>query len=218
MNQAGDKKFILRLSKYKRVLQQFKALGMERVFSNNLGDAIDVTPTTVRKDFAELNIPGSKRGGYVIDEVLKRVNELLEQDKPKKLIVVGCGKIGTALLMYKGFEQDGLMAVAGFDIDPKKIDPNATIPIFPLEELKTFVKKNNIKVGIISVPAESASRVLDLMIEAGIRGVLNFAPVELKYTKRFIAKNDHTAGCIIHNMHISPELINLFFLVKKQEE
>lgn len=72
MNQAGDKKFILRLSKYKRVLQQFKALGMERVFSNNLGDAIDVTPTTVRKDFAELNIPGSKRGGYVIDEVLDR--------------------------------------------------------------------------------------------------------------------------------------------------
>lgn len=211
-----NKELIIRLSKYKRLLHKFKALGLERVFSNNLGDAIGVTPALVRKDFSMLELPGNKRGGYNIDEILERLNRQLGLDKEKTVIVVGCGKIGTALLEYRGFINEGINVVAGFDIAPKKVDTERDIPVYEMESLPRFVKQNDIQVGIIAVPDTAASEVLEQMVDAGIRGILNFAPVDLKCPKK-CPNDDCPAKCIVHNINIGPEIENLFYILHINE-
>jgi redox-sensing transcriptional repressor len=207
-----NKDFILRLTKYKRLLYKLKALGFERVFSNNLGDAIGVTPALVRKDFSTLNLPGNKRGGYHIDTLIEKLDKLLGRDRPQHVVVVGCGRIGTALMEYSGFNTDGITIVAGFDIAPESVGKTGGVPVHHIDELESFSKEHEIKVGIITVPDAEASRILDKMIDAGIRGILNFAPVELKCTR-----TNCPHGVKIHNVNIALELEHLFYQVNSEE-
>ncbi|MFP4490867.1 MAG: redox-sensing transcriptional repressor Rex [Spirochaetaceae bacterium] len=207
-----NKDFILRLTKYKRLLYKLKALGFERVFSNNLGDAIGVTPALVRKDFSNLSLSGNKRGGYHIDTLIEKLDKLLGRDRPQHVVVVGCGRIGTALMEYSGFNTDGITIVAGFDSDPENVKHSAGVPIYPLDKLEEFVAEHDVKVGVIAVPDTEASKVLDRMINAGIRGVLNFAPVELKCTR-----TDCPNSTTIHNVNIALELEHLFYQVNSEE-
>ncbi len=207
-----NKDFILRLTKYKRLLYKLKALGFERVFSNNLGDAIGVTPALVRKDFSTLNLPGNKRGGYNIDTLIEKLDKILGRDRPQHVIVVGCGRIGTALMEYSGFNTDGIEIVAGFDSHPENVHNTSGVPIYGMDKLEEYVEEHDIKVGVIAVPDTEASKVLDRLIEAGIRGVLNFAPVELKCTR-----TDCPGSTTIHNVNIALELEHLFYQVNSQE-
>ncbi len=206
-----NKDLVLRLAKYRRLLHKLKTLGLERVFSNNLGDAIGVTPALVRKDFSTIKLSGNKRGGYNIDTVITFLDELLGQKRAKEVILVGCGKIGTALLQYKEFARDGIRIIAGFDADPSKVQTTSSVPILDVRELAEFTKSHPVGVGIIAVPDTAASQVLDRMIEAGITGILNFAPVELKNIRRS-DKNGQPVRCTIQNVNIALEIENLFFL------
>jgi len=206
-----NKELIVRLSKYKRLLHKLKALGLERVFSNNLGDAIGVAPALVRKDFSVLSLPGNKRGGYEIDGLIDQLDRILGKDKPQEVIIVGCGRIGTALMRYDEFTTEGIRVVAGFDIHPEKVVDSQDVPIYNITELDHFVKQNEIQVGIITVPDTAAATVLDLMIDAGIKGILNFASIELKRTKR--EEDLNSKGCLIHNVNIGLELEQLFYQI-----
>ncbi len=200
---------IIRLSKYKRLLHKLKALGLERVFSNNLGDGIGVSPSLVRKDFSALNLPGNKRGGYDINLLIEQLNILLGKNQAQNLIIVGCGRIGTALMKYDEFGSEGIKVTAGFDINPESVHKEMDIPIYHLSELPEYIQKNEIEVGIIAVPDNAASGVMDIMIGSGIKGILNFASVELKKTNS--VKCDQ---CTIHNVNIGLELEHLFYRVK----
>ncbi|RKX92565.1 MAG: redox-sensing transcriptional repressor Rex [Spirochaetes bacterium] len=207
-----NKDFILRLTKYKRLIHKLKALGFEKVFSNNLGDAIGVTPALVRKDFSILHLSGNKRGGYNIDMLVEEFDRILGGSEQQNVIVVGCGRIGTALMEYNGFSTDDLNIVAGFDQFPEKVNNPTKVPVFGMDKLQEFIRENNIKVGVIAVPDSEASRVLDMMVEAGIRGVLNFAPVELK-----CSKYQCESTCEIQNVNIALELEHLFYQISTQE-
>ncbi|HEX2865790.1 MAG TPA: redox-sensing transcriptional repressor Rex [Ignavibacteriales bacterium] len=203
----GNKHSIIRLLKYKSSLLRFRILGFKRVFSDNLADAADVTAAQVRKDFSLFGIPGNRRGGYQIDELLTRLNSLLGKDVVQKVVIVGAGHIGSALMKYKGFDKEGIQITAGFDIDPEKIQREATIPVYPFEEMKDYVKTNNIKIGIISVTEMFAQHVLDAMVEAGVKGVLNFAPIKLK------GPDD----VFISNVDLLGELEKVIYFVKSAE-
>jgi redox-sensing transcriptional repressor len=194
---------MVRLSKYKNTLQRLKSLGFVKVFSDNLADALGIKATQVRKDFSIFKISGNKRGGYNIDELLAHILKILGKTSVQRVILVGLGNIGTALLNYKGFEREGIQIVAGFDIDPVKNDSAPQIPLFPMEQLTDFIRENKIEVGIIAVPDIAAQRVLDLMAQAGLRGVLNFAPIRLRGP-------DHLS---ITNVNLVQEIENLFCLV-----
>lgn len=180
---------IIRLSQYKNALYRLRSMGFIKVFSDNLGDAIGVTASQVRKDFSIFGISGNKRGGYTVDELLEKLGDILGKGEIQKVIVVGAGKIGTALMQYKGFEKEGIKIVAGFDIDPSKHNKQSDVPVFPLDELQDFSKKKNIKIGILAVPDFAAQQVLDLMLSTGIKGILNFAPIRLKSSEDFIIDN-----------------------------
>lgn len=200
-----NKSTILRLARYLRVLQKLKSLGFVKVFSNNLGDAIGVTPAVVRKDFSIINIPGNKRGGYNIDTLIELLSNVLGKNQPHEIIIVGCGRIGSALMEYKEFAKEGIHIAAGFDIDPGKVESKAGIPILDVKEMPAFIKEHKITVGVIAVPDTAAAQVMEQMVNAGIQGILNFAPVELKCNHK---------GCLIHNVNLSLEIENLFYLVK----
>ena len=207
MNNLQNKALVLRLARYLRVLQKLKSLGFVKVFSNNLGDAIGVTPAVVRKDFSMISLPGNKRGGYNIDTLIEQLGIVLGRNRQQDVVLAGCGKIGTALMQYREFTKEGIRIVAGFDADPARIEAPSPVPIHDIRDLDSFIRDNGIQVGIIAVPDTAASQVLDSMLAGGIKGVLNFAPVELKGNDR----------CIIQNVNIGLEIENLFYLVNIQE-
>ena len=206
-----NKLCIIRLSKYKNALYRLKLLGFVRVFSDNLADAVEATASQVRKDFSLFGILGNKRGGYKIDELIEKLNIILGKDELQKVVIVGLGKLGTALIHYTGFEKEEIKIVAAFDIDPTKFNrldsqplkQKEKTPVLPLEDLPEFVRKNNIKIGIITVPDIAAKQVVEIMLSAGIKGVLNFAPIRLR-------GND---DCIINNVNLEVELENLIYFV-----
>jgi redox-sensing transcriptional repressor len=203
-----NRELILRLTKYKRLLHKLKALGLERVFSNNLGDAIGVSPALVRKDFSNLSLPGNKRGGYNIDELTERLDGVLGYDENQNVIIVGCGRIGTALMRFDEFHHEGIRIKAGFDASPEHVDNTTEIPVYPMDQLPAFVKEHGIRVGIIAVPDNAASQVFEMMVHAGIHGILNFAAVELKCAP---GEKNCAADCTVHNVNIGLEIEHLFY-------
>ena len=210
-----NKELILRLTKYKRLLHKLKALGLERVFSNNLGDAIGVAPALVRKDFSNLSLPGNKRGGYNIDDLIRRLDKVLGRDMPQKIIIAGCGKIGTALMKFEEFEREGITIVAGFDVMADHIENATDIPVHHIDKMADFIREQDIQVGIIAVPDTAASAVFEIMIKAGIKGILNFAAVELKCTNA--DSQDCASQCTIHNVNIGLEIEHIFYQVNLKQ-
>lgn len=213
MNNRIHERMALRLAKYLRVLQKLKGLGFVKVFSNNLGDAVGATSAVVRKDLSVLQISGNKRGGYTIDSLIERLVEVLGKRESEKVVVVGCGRVGQALLNYREFSREGIRVIAGFDIDESLVTSERYPPIYPMSKLPSFVTENEIEVGVLAVPDLVATKVFEDMIEAGIRGVLNFTPVELKCSA---ACNDYGCEeeCVVHNVNIGLEIENLLYLVR----
>lgn len=207
---------VLRLARYLRVLQKLKGLGFVKVFSNNLGDAIGVTPAVVRKDFSIIGIPGNKRGGYNIDTLLEELVAVLGKNGTEEVIVVGCGRIGSALINYREFQREGIRIVAGFDSEQDRLDADARVPIHHISELAEFVEEREIKVGVIAVPDPVATSVFELMVHSGVRGVLNFTSVELKCP---VGCRDEECNeqCTVHNVNIGLEIENLFYLIRMKQ-
>jgi len=184
-------------------LNRLKTLNFVRVFSDNLADAAGVTAAQVRKDFSLFGIAGNRRGGYKVDELADQLNRILGKDELHEFIVIGVGNIGRALLHYPGFERSGISLVAGFDIDPAKQNPDNKPPILPPEQLGEVIKTRQIKLAILAVPDYAAQQVLELVLAAGIKGVLNFAPICLKAP----------SGCVVNNINLETELENLIYFV-----
>jgi len=194
---------ILRLSRYKNSLLKLRSLGLMRVFSENLADAAGVTAAQVRKDFSIFEIRGNRRGGYQIDQLIMQIRKILGKDKVHNFVLVGTGNLGKALLRYPGFEKSGIKILASFDIDSAKMETETGVPILPLEELEGYVQKKQIQFGIISVPDFAAQQVCQIMVRAGIKGILNFAPIRLKVPD----------DCVIRNINLETELENIIYFV-----
>ena len=195
---------ILRLSRYKNAALRLKSLNFVKVFSDNLADATGVTASQVRKDFSIFGISGNRRGGYQIDELLTQLNKVLGKDKLQKFIVVGVGNMGRALINYPGFVKSEIKIVAGFDLDPSKYNRKADAPVFPMDELAGYVKTNEVELGIIAVPDFAAQEVFDKLIQAGIKGVLNFAPIRLR---------SENTDVVVHTLNLETEIENLIYFV-----
>lgn len=201
-----QKEMIQRLVRYKNILLKFKSMGLSKAFSDNLGDAAGVSSSLVRKDFSLAHLAvGNKRGGYPIDVLLQRLDALLGTQALQRIVIVGCGKIGTALLNYKGFANENIEVVAGFDNNPARVNPAATpIPILPVSQLAAFVKEQDIQVAVLAVPENAAAGILDQLAAAGVQGVLNFSPVQLKAA----------SALFVQNINIAFEIENLFYYVR----
>lgn len=180
---------IMRISKYKKALTKLKAMGFDKVFSDNLADSIGINASQVRKDFSVFGISGNKRGGYQIETLIKDIDKIIGKKDIQNLILVGLGNMGNALLKYKRFKDDNINISAVFESDSNKINRFGIIPVLPVEEMKSFVEENNILMGIITVPDSEAQAVFEIMIKAGIKGVINFTSITLKTTEDIYISN-----------------------------
>lgn len=201
---------LIRVTRYYRALNRLRAIGLEKVFAHNLADAAGVSAAIVRKDFSLLEIHGQKRGGYEIQELIEIIGNILGKGENQNVIVIGCGRIGKALMHYQGFEPDGIKVVAGFDTDPVVYsNPSHPIPVYPLSRLEEVIKVHNVKVAIITVPESNAQECYMNLLDAGITGVLNFSPITLKPQKT-------RQGIIpvVHNINIGLELEQIFYELK----
>lgn len=203
-----NKKCIMRMSKYRSILANLKLLNFSRVFSGNLADAAGESSVQVRKDFSVFAIPGNRRGGYPVDDLIEQLDKILGKDKLQKFILVGVGNIGRALLNYPGFAQNGIKIIAGFDNDPVKLAQTADIPILPVEKLKEYIAKNGIRFAIICVPSLAAPQIAEILVAAGIKGILNFAPINLR------ERDD----CIIENINFVTQLENIIYFVNAMQK
>lgn len=203
----ANQEVIRRLSRYRNVMRKMKALGLVKVFSDNLADAIGVSPSLVRKDFSMFNLTGNKRGGYRIDELVTKLNVLLGKDKKQRIVIIGCGKLGQALMNHNGFPRVGIRVVAGFDSDPEMLDPDAPIPILHVKQIKEFISANEIRVAALTVPEPAAQGMVETLKKTCCKGVINFAPIVLKSSENFL----------IHNMNIEQEIENLFYNIHFSE-
>ena len=189
---------IYRLLHYKNLLYRLKAMGFVRIFSDNIADSLEISPSLVRKDFREFGIRGVQKGGYNINAVIEKINEILGVNKNHKIVIVGAGRIGQALMNYPGFSKDGIIVSAVFDNDPDKINEESPIPVFHLKALPEFVRKNNIKLAVLAVPENAAIGCYEALTSAGIKGLLNFTSINLKSGS--IAVNDVNIGNEIENL------------------
>ena len=201
---------LIRVTRYYRALNRLRSIGLEKVFAHNLADAAGVSAAVVRKDFSQLEIHGQKRGGYEITDLIDRLGTILGKGDEQHVIVVGCGRIGKALMHYAGFEPDGIKIVAGFDNDPIVYsDASQPIPVYPMSRLDEVIGALKVNVAIITVPENSATDIYAQLLASGITGIMNFSPVTLKpqRTKDGVIP-------VVHNINIGLELEQIFYELK----
>jgi redox-sensing transcriptional repressor len=171
---------VRRLSLYLRQLETFRQKGRRTVSSKQLGASLNLTDAQVRKDLAYFGQFGHPGIGYRVEELIAQVKHILGTDKTSNVLLVGAGNLGRALIAYRGFDAKGFRLVAVFDNDSAKVGHrHGDFSVQPMSQLQDVVAKLNIRLGIIAVPADVAQDVADQLIAAGIRGLLNFAPVSL---------------------------------------
>jgi redox-sensing transcriptional repressor len=174
------KAVVNRLSLYLRELQQLVRGGHETTSSSHLGGLLGFTDAQVRKDLAYFGHFGYPGIGYRCDELIGAIRQILGTNRGWSVAMVGTGNLGRALLGYRGFGHQNFKIVAAFDVDPAKIGGQIEgVPIYHLEQVESVVQQHKIKLGMIVVPAPAAQSVADKLIQAGIEGIVNFAPVTL---------------------------------------
>lgn len=197
---------VRRLSLYLRQLESFHAVDRKTVSSRELGEALGLSDAQVRKDLAYFGQFGHAGIGYRVGELIGRVRAILGTDKMSFVLLVGVGNLGRALLAFRGFERRGFRITAAFDNDHSKIGTvirgRHRIEVRPISAMRAATESAGIRVGILSVPAEVAQIVADEMVDAGIRGILNFAPVTLQVP----------AGVAVSSVDLAVHLEQLLFL------
>ncbi|MCA9286494.1 MAG: redox-sensing transcriptional repressor Rex [Phycisphaerales bacterium] len=169
-----------RLSLYLRELESRIGQGETTISSKQLGQALGLTDAQVRKDLAFFGQFGHPGIGYPIGELIARLRSILGTDREWHAVVVGAGNIGRALLAYGRFQRKGFRIVAVFDDNPRVIGSDlAGHTVLAMSALPALVRQQDVKIGIVAVPAEAAQAVADQLIAAGVPGILNFAPKRL---------------------------------------
>lgn len=171
---------ISRLSLYLREVQHLVADGRRTTSSNQLGQRLGFTDAQVRKDLAYFGHFGHPGIGYKCDELIDAIRQILGTDRQWLVALVGVGNLGRALLGYRGFHPQGFRLVAAFDIEPQKVGKSIEgTAVYDMAELAEVVQRENIDLGLIAVPAAHAQAAADQLVAAGVRGIVNFAPVTL---------------------------------------
>lgn len=171
---------VRRLSLYLRQLEAFKRKDRRTISSKQLGESLGLTDAQVRKDLAYFGQFGHPGIGYRVDELISQVKHILGTDKTWNVLLVGAGNLGRALMAYQGFDAKGFRLAAVFDSSPHLVgQKQGAFTIQPLSELHDTIQKQQIRLGIIAVPADFAQDVADQLVKAGIKGLLNFAPVSI---------------------------------------
>jgi redox-sensing transcriptional repressor len=199
------KNSLKRIFLYRACLARLRMMGVEKVFSYTLANETGVTSDQVRKDFSEFGIRGNKRGGYEINDLLERMENIFHRNKDHNIVLIGMGNLGLALSKYSKFVQRNMNIVATFDIDPFKQKVRSDIPVYSMNRLREIIERFKVRVAILAVPEISAQEVTDELVRSGIKGIVNFAPVLPKVPPEIV----------INNVNLCDELESVIYYVHK---
>jgi redox-sensing transcriptional repressor len=172
------RKTVYRLSQYLRCLQRLKMNALHTVSSEALAKAAGVKPTQLRKDLTYLGQFGTRGLGYDVGQLAEMITSHLGTNRLQPVVLVGVGNLGSALLQYRGFEPEGFEIVAAFDLDPgRPREIPLRVPLLGMDRLEATLAEHHIRMAILSVPAAAAQEVTNRLVEAGVLGILNFAPI-----------------------------------------
>jgi len=195
---------VRRLSLYLRQLEAFARKGRRTISSKQLGESLRLTDAQVRKDLAYFGQFGHPGIGYRVEDLILQLRKILGTDRTWNVLLVGAGNIGRALSAYRGFGAKGFQVVAVFDVDPTKVGHEmGEFTVQHLDDIAKAVEKFGARLAILAVPADNAQDVADQLISAGIRGLLNFAPVSITVPK----------GVAVNTVDVAVQLEQLAFQV-----
>lgn len=181
---------VMRLSVYSRYLHQLMDDGIGSVSSDEIAKGVGVSSAQVRKDLAYFGEFGTRGVGYKADILYGHLMKILGLDRSWNAIIIGAGKLGSALALYQGFNVRGFIVRAILDNDSARIGTKlGDIEVEPLDVLADRVQEHDITIGIVTVPAAAAQEVTDKLINAGVKAILNFSPRVLKVPNRIILRN-----------------------------
>ncbi len=188
---------IKRMPKYLSYLKLYAEKNESNISAKAVADGLGLGEIQVRKDLAAVSNGGKPKVGYNINELISDIENFLGYNDTTDAVLVGCGKLGRALLSHSGFENYGLNIVAGFDSDQGIccVEENGK-KIFPINKLKNLCSRLKIKIGIITVPEKEAQKICDMMIECGIVAIWNFAPTHLNSPDNVVVKNEDLAASL----------------------
>ncbi|MDT7540472.1 MAG: redox-sensing transcriptional repressor [Acidobacteriota bacterium] len=181
-----------RLSVYLRCLNRLAEAGAKTVSSQSLADQFQLNSAQIRKDLAQFGEFGTRGVGYSVDELRAHLTSILGLDTPRRVAVVGAGHLGSALANYRGFRASNFTVAALFDEDKEKIGltvGDARVKVYDAQEIARVIREQQIDVAVIAVPARSAQRVLNQLMSAGVKAILNFAPARLRVRAGVKVKN-----------------------------
>lgn len=180
INQNVPDVIVSRLPVYLRALQRLSDTGVTTTSSQELGEKVGISAAQIRKDLSQFGEFGKQGTGYHIPFLIERLNQILHVDRIWDVAVVGMGDIGHAVARYNGFANRGFRVAMCFDADPAKIGKIVCeYPIRDSKNLTDDIKAAGIKIVMLCVPASVAQEVADKLVEAGVRGILNYAPLKL---------------------------------------
>lgn len=193
-----------RLPAYLQMLRLMQAEGREFVSGTVLATVHSLEAVIVRKDLATTGIVGKPRLGFRINDLIAAIEQFLGWDRPTRAILVGCGSLGTALLGYGRFDALRLQIIGAFDRDRRKIGSTIhNCRVRSMNTLAAFAEQKNVTLGLLTTPAQSAQEAATRMVEGGIRGIWNFAPIKLKVPGHVIVQKEDLAeglAVLIHRM------------------
>ena len=171
---------VRRLSAYLRFLEDFEGRGLSTISSEELARRGGTTSAQVRKDLSFFGSFGKRGLGYSVPELAIRLREILGLGREWKVIIIGAGKIGAALVQYRGFKLRGFHILAAYDSNREKVGSSLEgIPVRDISQLERDVSRELPDIAVVTVPSESAQGVVDRVVKSGIKAILNFAPTQI---------------------------------------
>lgn len=183
---------ISRLPRYFRYLGMLKDEGIERVSSHDLSDIMHVTASQIRQDLNHFGGFGQQGYGYNVENLYEEIGKILGLDKEHNLIIIGAGHLGQALANYMNFERRGFIFKGIFDNNPAICGTKVrNIEVLPIEDMETFVARNNIDIAVLTVPKSCAVEIAEQLVSYGIKAIWNFAHVDLNVPEDIQVENVH---------------------------
>ena len=199
-----------RLSVYLRCLTFLESQEQKTVSSHELAERFHLNSAQIRKDLACFGEFGTRGVGYDVSRLKQHLVQELGIDRTRNVVIIGAGNLGMALADYTGFNTNGFHIVALLDVDPAKVGRTTRhgIPILAYEKLADVVRKNHVEIGIVAVTADAAQIVHDALVAAGLRAILNFAPVQMRLQE----------GVKVKSVDLRINLESLSFYLKNLED
>jgi len=200
-----------RLPLYLHYMKSLPSDNSTFISAKALGNALNYGEIQVRKDLSAVSDGGKPKVGYSTAELIHDIESYLGYNDVNDAVLVGTGKLGSALLSYEGFKAYGLNIVAAFDSDPEKCGKDGSgKQILPLDKLENLCRRMKIRIGIITVPSSSAQSVCDLLVKGGVEAIWNFAPTHLSVGDGVLLKNENMASSLaVLSKHLSEKDRNI---------